>query len=164
MLLACSHTASGNWKQVSGLQKVKVLGVRSCLTLCDRMNCSPPVSSVHGIFQVRILEWVAISYSRCSSWPKDRMHICVSCIGNHILYQLPHLGSPSSPMALCKCTPANTCAPWHMKGVQKTVHPSFYQPNTEPEECLWLAHYVIHIVRPGFKPSPDYSIKYNLKI
>ena len=35
-----------------------------CLTLCDRMDCSPPDSSVHGIPQARILEWVAISSSR----------------------------------------------------------------------------------------------------
>ena len=52
--------------------------------LCDPMNCSPPGSSLHGISQVRILEWVAISYSRGSSWPKDRTH--VSCIGRWILY------------------------------------------------------------------------------
>ena len=38
-----------------------------CLTLCDPMDCSPPSSSVHGIFQARILEWVAISSSRGSS-------------------------------------------------------------------------------------------------
>ena len=37
---------------------------RSCLTLCDPMDCSPPGSSAHRIFQTRILEWVAISYSR----------------------------------------------------------------------------------------------------
>ena len=36
-------------------------------TLCDPRDCSPPGSSVHGIFQARILEWVAISYSRRSS-------------------------------------------------------------------------------------------------
>ena len=35
-----------------------------CLTLCDPMDCSPPGSSVHGIFQARILEWVAVSFSR----------------------------------------------------------------------------------------------------
>ena len=40
---------------------------KSCLTLCDLMDCSPPGSSVHGIFQARILEWVAISFSRRSS-------------------------------------------------------------------------------------------------
>ena len=36
---------------------------QSCPTLCDPMDCSPPGSSVHGIFQARILEWVAISFS-----------------------------------------------------------------------------------------------------
>ena len=40
---------------------------QSCLTLCDPMNCSPPVSSVHGILQVGILEWVAMPFSRGSS-------------------------------------------------------------------------------------------------
>ena len=41
-------------------------------TLRDPMDCSPPGSSVHGILQARILEWVAISFSRGSSWPRDR--------------------------------------------------------------------------------------------
>ena len=44
---------------------------QSCLTLCDPTDCSPPGSSIHGIFQARILEWVAISFSRGSSWPRD---------------------------------------------------------------------------------------------
>ena len=50
----------------------------SCLTLCDPMDCSPPGSSVHGISQARILEWVAISFSRGSSRPRNRTQ--VSCI------------------------------------------------------------------------------------
>ena len=37
---------------------------QSCLTLCDPVDCSPPGSSIHGIFQARVLEWVAISFSR----------------------------------------------------------------------------------------------------
>ena len=41
-------------------------------TLCDPMDCSLPGSSIHGIFQARILEWVAISFSRGSSQPRDR--------------------------------------------------------------------------------------------
>ena len=44
---------------------------QSCQTLCNSMGCSPPGSSVHGILQARILEWVAISFSRGSSWPRD---------------------------------------------------------------------------------------------
>ena len=51
--------------------KVKVLVTQSCLTLCDPTDCSLPGSSVHGILQVRILEWVAILFSRGSSWPRD---------------------------------------------------------------------------------------------
>ena len=46
--------------------------------LCDPMDHSLPGFSVHGIFQARVLEWVAISFSRGSSWPRDQTH--VSCI------------------------------------------------------------------------------------
>ena len=45
---------------------------QSCATLCDPMDCSPPGSSIHGIFQARIWEWVAISFSRGSSQPRDQ--------------------------------------------------------------------------------------------
>ena len=69
---------------------------QSCLTLCIPMVCSPPGSSLHGIFQARILEQFAISYSRWSSWPKDRTRVsCISCIGKQIL---THLGSPGKPV------------------------------------------------------------------
>ena len=55
---------------------------QSCLTLCDPMDCSPPGSSVHRISQARILEWVIISCSRGSSWPKDWTQVSrVSCTG-----------------------------------------------------------------------------------
>ena len=58
-----------------------------CPTLWDSMDCSPPGSSDHGLFQARILEWVAISYSRGSSQPRDRTRVpCVSCLGRWILY------------------------------------------------------------------------------
>ena len=54
------------------------LCAQSCLTLWDPMDCSSPDSSVHGIFLARILEWVATSFSRGSSWPRDRTHVpCV---------------------------------------------------------------------------------------
>ena len=68
------HNKPG-WSRCSGAQDVTCLktltffpdwwclGTKSCPTLCDPMDCSPPGSSVHGIFQARILEWVAISSS-----------------------------------------------------------------------------------------------------
>ena len=44
---------------------------------CDPKNCSPPGSSVHGILQARILEWVAVCSSRGSSWPRDQILFCL---------------------------------------------------------------------------------------
>ena len=66
---------------------IACLVAKSCPTLWDLTTCSPPGSSVHGIFQARKLEWVAISSSRGSSRPKDWTHVsCVSCTGRRILY------------------------------------------------------------------------------
>ena len=60
--------------------KVKVLVAQSCLTLRDPVDFSPPGSSVHEILQAGILEWVAISFSRGSSWPRDQTHLsCIAC-------------------------------------------------------------------------------------
>ena len=64
------------------LQCMKVESERevaqSCLTLCNPMDCSLPGSSVHGISQARILQWVATSFSRGSSQPRDRPCISMS--------------------------------------------------------------------------------------
>ena len=54
--------------------------------LLSHVCCSPPGSSVHEIFQAKMLEWVAVSYSRGSSRPRDRTHVsCIFCIGREIL-------------------------------------------------------------------------------
>ena len=67
-----------------------------CLTLCDPLDCSPPGTAVHGILQARMLEWVAIPFSRGSLQPRDQTRVsCVSCIGRQILYPLSYLGSHS---------------------------------------------------------------------
>ena len=55
-----------------------------CLTLCDPMNCRLPGSSVHGILQSRMLEWVAMPLYRGSSQPRDRTY--VSCIAGRFLH------------------------------------------------------------------------------
>ena len=78
----------------------------SCLTFCDTMDCSPPGSSVRGVLLERILEWVAISFSRGSSRTKDRTR--VSCIGRwiltllviHSVYNSFHLLTPDSTPSL----------------------------------------------------------------
>ena len=60
----CNYGCS-KWSEVAQL----------CPTLCDPMDCSLPGSAVHGIFQARVLEWVAISFSRGSFWLRDRTQV-----------------------------------------------------------------------------------------
>ena len=60
-VIYCSIT----WREVA----------QSCLTLCNPMDCSLPGSSVHGIFQAIVLEWIAISFSKESSRPRDQTQV-----------------------------------------------------------------------------------------
>ena len=70
--------------------------VQSCPTLWNPVDCSPPGSSVHRIFQARILEWAAISLSRGSSRPRGRTQVsCVSCFSRQILYHWATWEAPS---------------------------------------------------------------------
>ena len=64
------------------------LFAKLCLTLCDPMDRGPPGSSVYGNIQARILEWVAISFSRGSTWTRDQTHVfCI--IGTFFTSELP---------------------------------------------------------------------------
>ena len=88
--------------QNSRAEVVCAKSLQSYLTLCDPMDGSPPGSSVHGILQARILEWVAAHSSR-GSWPRDGTRVsCVSCISRCVLYP---------------------CAPWeaHRSGGRATI-------------------------------------------
>ena len=60
-----------NEKEMKETRESESEVAQSCPTLCDTMYCNLPGSSVHGIFQARVLEWVAISFSRGSSQPRD---------------------------------------------------------------------------------------------
>ena len=62
-----SHSSCASASEV----KVKVLVAQSCSTLCDPIDCSPPTPTIHGIFQARMLEWIASSFSRGSSRLRD---------------------------------------------------------------------------------------------
>ena len=74
---------------------VCVLSCFSCVQLCDTMDCSPLGSSVYGILQARIREWVAMPSSMGSSQPRDGTRIFyVSCIGRWILLTLAPPGKP----------------------------------------------------------------------
>ena len=89
--------------------------LQSCLTLCDPIDCSLPGSSVYGILQARILEWVDMPSSRGSSWPRDRTHIS----------GLPHWQAGSLPLAplwrlIYMCVCVYTCTHTHIKFKKKT--------------------------------------------
>ena len=109
--------------------QVCVLVTQSCLTLCDHMDCSPPGFSVHGILQARILEWVAIPFSRGSSWPRD--WTLVSCI--ELPFELQ--GSPRYSLA------RPTCKSWNPKETPLFIQVS--EVTTEiclQSDCpLWMA-------------------------
>ena len=68
-----------------------------CLTLCDPVDCSPPGSSIHGILQARILEWVAISFSRGSAPPRDQTQRLNPPLLHWQVDSLP-LSQPGSPV------------------------------------------------------------------
>ena len=77
--------------------------LQSCPTLCDLTDCSPPGSSVHGILQARILEWVAMSSSRGSSRPRYTGSAQLMCLGwmNEVLSQLRGTSIPLVCPILC---------------------------------------------------------------
>ena len=80
------HQTNKSWLEFLGVSQRSLGGVlvpQSCPTLCDSMDCDPPGSSVHGVFESSI-PCVAISLSRGSSWPGDLTH--VSWIGRRILH------------------------------------------------------------------------------
>ena len=88
------------------------LVTQSCLTLCNPMNCSPPGSSVCGILQARILEWVAIPFFSGSSQPRDRT--LVSCIAGRFFTVSVTSSVQFSSVALsCPilCDPMNCSTP-----------------------------------------------------
>ena len=86
---------------------------QSCLTLWDPMDWSPSGSSICGISQARILEWVAISCSRGSSRSRDRTYIsCVTCIGRWVLYHCTIWGN------ICYNIISVLCSGWEACGTK----------------------------------------------
>ena len=106
--IAASYVTEGlNNNTDNGIYYCCSLVAKSCPTLWYPMDYSPPGSSIHGTFQAGILGWVAVSFSRGSSWPRNGN--CNSCIGRHSLPQ--HLlGSPQwNTMQLLKQMRTSLC-------------------------------------------------------
>ena len=118
--------------------------LQSGSTLCDPMDCSPPCSSFQGILQARILEWVAISFSRGPSQPRDRTHVsCICCIVRHVLYHWRHLRSPKlTVLVCCKLKTDDVLVPvwwWPGKGE--------WEESFEPSPGLRWASLVVLVVQ-----------------
>ena len=98
-----------------------------CLTLWDPIGWSLPDSSVHGLFQASILEWVAISFFRGSSRPRDQTNI--SFVGRWILYHQRHLGNPNrviQVVAICTQLPSFSIMHLRFTHVVAWVNNSFF--------------------------------------
>ena len=94
---------------------VRAKSFQLCLTLCDPVDCNLPDSSVHGILQARILDWVAIPFSRRSSWPRDWIRVSyVFCMGRRVLYRLATRKAIVRARGLISC---GSQAPEHRLGI-----------------------------------------------
>ena len=113
---------------------------KSCLTLCNSMDYSTPIFSVHEISNARLLEWVAISCSKGSFWPRDQTHIfCVSCLAGGFFTTEPpgatrsvHIFPPKSVSTL------NSFSSQYPESVLNSfIHPF---ASHSPPHCHW-AHF-----------------------
>ena len=122
------------------------LVAKSCLTLCDLMDCSPPGPSALGILQTRILVWVATPSSRASSWPRDWTHIFwVSCIAHRFFtpWVIGEAPQPSKGAVKGKrtllCRGERVCTSGHQGGYHRGsscratswLFTMWYSPKTE---------------------------------
>ena len=125
-----------------------VLVTQLCPTLCDPMDCSPPNSSVHGILQARILEWVVIPFSRESSQPRDRTQ--VSSIAGRFFTIWATREAQSLLTCMLSCSvqpyglqPAKLLCPWDFPGRKYWSGLPFPPPVDLPD--------------PGIKPTSPVS-------
>ena len=116
---------------------------QSCPTLCDPVDCSPPGSTVHGILQARILEWVAISFSMGSSQPRDRTWVSLlHC--RQTLYPLSHQGS-------------------HREALE-TINGSLKYQNQVYTQCLGQCSFYSSPLPPYLSSALFWGVVYLLKI
>ena len=123
------------------------LVIKSCPTLCNPMDCSLPGSSVHGILQVRVLEWVSISFKKGSSWSNPHLlHWQVDSL------PLSHQGSPKhSPIIWA-------CRKWANQGKSLGLFATIEPYTSSGQESLYLVchHFTQHLIG-TFKQLMDLS-------
>ena len=131
---------------------VCILSHLSRVQVCDPMDCSPPGSSVHGILQARILEWVSMPYAKVSSQPRDQTYIsCISCIGRQVLYQFFPPGKPLT-CDLCDTLPKMHKLNWIMRKYQ--TNPNWESFTKELAGTLQKQSRLWRLLPPHPPPTP----------
>ena len=97
-------------------KKKESLATQSYLALCNPMDCSLAGSSVHGIFQARVLEWVAVSFSRGSFWPRDRTRVSHIVGRRFTIWATREVLGDTQEVSFQrgKCTPQSPSAVWSL--------------------------------------------------
>ena len=128
---------------------------KSCLTLYNPMDCGPPGSSVHRISQARILEWVAISFSRGSSWPRDQTH-SLELAGGFSTTE------PSEkPKLLCCCSGTQSCPTLCDPMDCSTLgFPACCLPELAQTHVHWVGDAILPS-HPLLSPSPAFTISWH---
>ena len=108
--------------------KVKVSATQSCLTLCFPKDCSPSGSSVYGILQARILDWVAILFSRFSSVQFSRSVVSDSLRPHELQHTRPPCPSPSPRVYSNSCPSSQWCHP----AISSSLIPFSFCPQSLP--------------------------------
>ena len=125
-----------------------VLVAQSCLSLCDLLDCSWPGSSVPGIFQARILDWVAIPFSRRSSQPRDETQ--VSCIAGRFftiwaIREAPYMFTRSESESRSVCLPLCDPMDYTVHGIfqarilERVAFP-FSRGSSQPRDQTQVSH------------------------
>ena len=132
ILLKCTKNILHDWLHTSMCTK----SLQLYLTLDDPRDCGPPGSTLHGILQARILEWVAIPFSRMSSQPKDQTHKSyVSFIGRQVLYHQRHLGNLNDHIIGHKTSLNKFKSTEIISGIFS--EPQWYETRNQPQKKKW---------------------------
>ena len=116
-----------------------MLVTQPCPTLCNPIDCSPPVCSILGILQARMLKWVAISFSRWSYWPRDQIQV------SHIagrFFTIWGTRSLNTLNTLLSYGPAVTLLFIHSKELSMYVH---------TKSCMWMFTAALFIIANTWK-------------
>ena len=133
--------------------------LQSCLTLCETVDHSPPGSSVHGVLQARMLEWVGMTSSRGSSWPRDGTRIsCDSCTADRFFTAEPHTGEALDFFILCQSLSYVSRVDQWTNGVTSLhysiyYHYSYVCPNALPPFVETLLFLLWVVLAPSSKIS-----------